>query len=245
MALRLDDTGFGGLMLYQDTEAFCYGIDAVLLADFAAGSARRKGKDCRIMDLGTGNGVIPLILSHKTEAQYIGGVEIQEQSAALAEKSAVYNGLEDRLHFFCSDVRYFKLDTMADCFDVVTCNPPYTAGNCGLQSKNRAKTLARHEVEGSLEDFLALASRLLKDKGDFYMVHRPARLTDVCEICRKYHLEPKELRLVSGKATESPNILLIHCCKNGRTELRIGPQLHIHEEDNSYNPKILAIYEKL
>ena len=120
MTLRLDDTGFGGLMLYQETEAFCYGIDAVLLADFAAETAAKKKTDCRIMDLGTGNGVVPLILSHKTRASYIGGIELQAEAAALAEKSAAYNGLSDRLHFFCGNVRDFDTGTMAESFDAVS-----------------------------------------------------------------------------------------------------------------------------
>lgn len=244
MALRLDDTGFGGLMLYQETDAFCYGIDAVLLAAFAAETAAKKKQDCRIMDLGTGNGVVPLILSHKTQAGYIGGIELQEEAAALAQKSAAYNKLSDRLHFFCSNVRDFDADAMAETFDVVTANPPYTAGRCGMESRNRAKALARHELEGSLEDFVSLAARLLRDKGSFYMVHRPARMADIFTLCRRYRLEPKELRLVSGKPTEPPNILLIHCSKNGKPELRIAPQMYVHEENGTYNDQILKIYEK-
>lgn len=244
MTLRLDDTGFGGLMLYQETEAFCYGIDAVLLADFAAEAAAKKKADCRIMDLGTGNGVVPLILSHKTRASYIGGIELQAEAAALAEKSAAYNGLSDRLHFFCGNVRDFETGTMAESFDVVTSNPPYTAGSCGIESRSRAKALARHELEGSLEDFVSLAARLLRDKGSFCMVHRPARMADIFSVCRKYRLEPKELRLVSGKPMERPNILLIHCCKNGKAEMKIAPQLHVHEEDGGYSRQILKIYEK-
>ena len=244
MALRLDDIGFGNLMLYQETDAFCYGIDAVLLAAFAAETAAKKRADCRIMDLGTGNGVVPLILSHKTEAAYIGGIELQEAAAALAEKSAAYNGLSDRLHFFCSNVRDFDAGAMAETFDVVTANPPYTAGSCGMESQNRAKALARHELAGSLEDFVSLAARLLRDKGSFYMVHRPARMADIFALCRKYRLEPKELRLVSGKPMERPNILLIHCCKNGKPEMRIAPQMHVHEENGDYNREILTIYEK-
>lgn len=196
------------------------------------------------MDLGTGNGVVPLILSHKTQAGYIGGIELQAEAAALAEKSAAYNKLSDRLHFFCSNVRGFDAEKMAETFDVVTSNPPYTAGQCGIESKNRAKALARHELEGSLEDFISLAAWLLRDKGSFFLVHRPARMADIFALCRQYHLEPKELRMVSGKPAEPPNILLLHCVKNGRPEMKTAPQMHVHEENGSYNDEIIKIYEK-
>ncbi len=245
MALRLDDTGFGGLRLYQETEAFRYGIDAVLLAAFAAETSAGKKKDCRIMDLGTGNGIVPLILSHKTRASYIGGIELQAEAAALAERSAAYNGLTGRLHIFCSNVKDFDAGETAETFDLVTSNPPYTAGSCGIESRNRAKALARHELEGSLEDFIALAARLLRDKGSFCMVHRPSRMADVMTVCRKYRLEPKELRLVSGRQGEKPNILLVHCCKNGRAELQVAPQIHVREENGGYSDEILAAYERI
>lgn len=245
MTLRLDDTGFGGLMLYQETDAFCYGIDAVLLAAFAADTAAGKKNDCRIMDLGTGNGIVPLILSHKTRAAYIGGLELQEEAAALARRSAAYNHLSDRLHIICCNVRDFDAGETAGTFDVVTANPPYTAGSCGIESKSRAKALARHELAGSLEDFIALAARLLRDKGSFCMVHRPSRMADIMTLCRKHRLEPKELRLVSGRSGEKPNILLIHCCKNGRAELQVAPQIYVREENGGYSAEILAAYERI
>lgn len=247
MGLRLDETGFGTIEIFQQPEEFCYGVDAVLLADFAAEGARRRKARCRIMDLGTGTGIVPLILSHKTGAEYIGGVEVQDNSFSLAEKNAVHNSLEGRLHFFHSDVLDFGKNVesgLAGTFDVVTSNPPYTAGSRGIESANRAKAIARHETTASLDDFLQTAARLLRDKGDFYMVHRPMRLVDICEGCRKACLEPKELRFVSGKPFEKPNILLVHCVKGGNRELKLLEPLYVHDEEGNYSREILKIYEK-
>lgn len=245
MDLRLDETGFGELKIFQRPEEFCYGVDAVLLADFAASSsAVRKKERCRMIDLGTGTGIIPLILSHKTEAGLICGLEVQQNSYDLAVKNAEYNGLSERLQFFHDDVSRFQHEELEQSFDVVTTNPPYTAGCRGIESKNKAKAIARHETTGSLDDFVRQAAKLLRDKGDFYMVHRPARLADICETCRKYRLEPKEMRFVSGKPGEIPNILLVHCTKNGNKELKILTPLAVHEENGNYSQEILKIYEK-
>lgn len=244
MELRFDETGFGNLGVFQAPEEFCYGVDAVLLADFAAQAARKK-KNCRIMDLGTGTGIVPLILSHKTEAQYIAGLEVQSNSYELAQKNITHNRLEHRVHVFHGDVSSFsERELLAETFDVVTTNPPYFIGGGGLSSKNQAKSIARHETTGSLEDFVSLASSLLKDRGDFYMVHRPSRLVDIFTCCRKYKLEPKELRFVSGKSMEKPNILLVHCVKHGNAELRVLEPLAVHNNDGSYTEEILKIYEK-
>ncbi|MEY8369522.1 tRNA1(Val) (adenine(37)-N6)-methyltransferase [Anaerovoracaceae bacterium 42-11] len=243
MELRLDRTGFGDLEIFQRPEEFCYGVDAVLLADFAAGGAARRKQACRMMDLGTGTGIVPLILSHKTQAAYIAGMEVQEGAWQLAEKNRLHNGLESRLEFFHRDVKDFD-KAQSGTFDVVTTNPPYTEGSCGIESSNRAKAIARHETTASLDDFVRTAAALLKDKGDFYMVHRPGRLVDICESCRKHGLEPKEMRFVSGKPLEKPNIILVHCVKHGNRELRFLHPLYVHNEDGSYSEEVLKIYEK-
>lgn len=244
MTLRFDETGFGNIGIFQEPEAFCYGVDAVLLADFAA-EAVRKRKNCRVMDLGTGTGIVPLILSHKTEAPYIGCLEVQEHSFALVKKNIAYNKLENRIFGFHGDVSCFaEEEKLAGSFDVVTTNPPYFVGGGGLTSQNPAKDIARRETTAKLDDFLRLAAKLLCDKGDFYMVHRPDRLIDIAAGCRKHRLEPKELRFVSGKPMEKPNILLVHCVKYGNPELRVLPPLAVHNEDGSYTDEILNIYEK-
>lgn len=245
MNLRLDETGFGSLKIFQNPQEFCYGVDAVLLAGFAAEGAAKKKHRCRIMDLGTGTGIVPLILSHKTEAALIGGIEVQRNSWQLAVKNAEYNGLSGRLQFYHDDVKNFSHRELTGTIDVVTSNPPYTAGTGGIESSNQAKAIARHETTASLDDFVRTAASLLRDKGDFYMVHRPSRLVDICTSCRAYHLEPKELCFVSGKPLEKPNIILIHCTKNGNPELRILDPLSVHNEDGSYSQQILKLYEKL
>ena len=243
MGLRMDRTGFGELEIFQNPEEFCYGVDAVLLADFAASGAMRRKQACRIMDLGTGTGIVPLILSHKTQAAYIAGMEVQESSWALAEKNRRHNTLEQRLEFFHQDVKNFD-KSQCGTYDVVTTNPPYTQGSCGIESSNRAKAIARHETTASLDDFVKTAAALLKDKGDFYMVHRPGRLVDICESCRRHGLEPKEMRFVSGRPLEKPNIMLVHCIKNGNKELRLLDPMYVHCADGSYSEEILKIYEK-
>lgn len=244
MELRFDETGFGNIGIFQAPEEFCYGVDAVLLADFAAQGINKR-RNCRVMDLGTGTGIVPLILSHKTEAPYIGALEVQDHSFALMEKNIAHNQLGERIEAFHGDVSTFDAEgELAESFDVVTSNPPYFVGGGGIESKNMAKAIARHETTGSLDDFVRTAAKLLKDKGEFFMVHRPSRLVDICETCRKYKLEPKELRFVSGKPMEKPNILLVHCVKHGRAELRVLEPLAVHNEDGSYTLEILKIYEK-
>ena len=244
MQLRLDDTGFGGIEIFQNPQELCYGVDAVLLADFASKPPSAAKEKSRIIDLGTGTGIVPLILSHKTKAGEIMGVEVQEASWKLAERNRVHNGLADRLKFINCDINELKDESLRGSFDIVTSNPPYTAGSCGIESANRAKMIARHETTASLDDFIARAAWLLRDKGDFYMVHRPGRLIDICESCRKHRLEPKELRFVSGKPMEKPNILLVHCVRNGKRQLKILEPLAVRNEDGSYTDEICRIYEK-
>lgn len=244
MELRLDDTGFNGIEIYQNPEEFCYGVDAVLLADFASKPNNAAKESCRIIDLGTGTGIVPLILSHKTKAGTIFGVEVQKNSWELAEKNRIHNGLEDRLTFLHTDLKDLKEESLRGSFDIVTSNPPYTAGNCGIESANRAKMIARHETTADLDAFIAKAAWLLKEKGDFYMVHRPSRLIDICESCRKHKLEPKEMRFVSGKPMEKPNILLVHCVRNGNRQLKILDPLAVRDENGGYTDEIRRIYEK-
>jgi tRNA1Val (adenine37-N6)-methyltransferase len=238
---RIDEIGFGNLRLIQKPEDFCYGIDAVLLATFAE---VRKG--CRAIDLGAGTGVIPLILSHRTEAAGIVGVEIQEEAYERGLRNIALNGLEERVRMIHGDVGQLIEGKMAEkhSFDVVLTNPPYVRGGGGLKNKESARALARHETTAELEDFIGEASLLLKDKGDFYMVHRPSRLADICVLCRRYKLEPKELRLVSPDRDTAPNLLLIHCVKHGRPELRFLAPLYVYNSDGTYTAEILRLYER-
>lgn len=251
--LRLDETGFGKIKILQDPEGFCYGVDAVLLSDFAATSINgRRKKVERIMDLGTGTGIVPLILSHKTAAAVICGIELQKDSFELAERNISINELGSRIRFYNEDVADIAKsgrviiagNDVAETFDAVTTNPPYTISQNGVTSSNESKAIARHETTADLETFVKAAFVLLKDKGDLYMVHRPARLVDICESCRKYHMEPKELCFVSGKPMEKPNIILVHCVKNGNRELKVLEPLNVREKDGDFSAEMLKIYEK-
>ena len=238
---RIDEIGFGSLRLIQKPEDFCYGVDAVLLATFAQ---LRKG--AKIIDMGTGTGIIPLILSHRTDDSALFGIELPQDSYARGLRHIVLHPLEERVTLIHGDVKLVPEEnpSMMRTFDAVFTNPPYVKGGGGLRNRHKAKTIARHETTAGLEDFIRTAELLLKDKGDFYMVHRPNRLVDICTLCRQYKLEPKELRLVCPDKKSAPNILLIHCVKNGRPELKFKNPLYIYKEDGSYTDEIMELYER-
>lgn len=244
--MREDNIGFGGLKLLQEPEEFCYGVDAVILADFAAGVNPKKA-----VDLGTGSGIIPMILSHKTDAEKILGVEVQEASAKRAADSVKLNGLENRISIVGSDIlaeglKEKILEEMGapEGVDLVTSNPPYMPGDASIPGNNIAKTIARRETTAKLEDFVRVAGELLCRRGHFFMVHRPSRMVDICCFMRKYGLEPKELRMVSPRAGAEPNILLIHGIKGAGPELRVLDTLCVHGEGDSYTDEIERIYER-
>lgn len=239
---RIDEIGFGTLRLIQKPEDFCYGIDAVLLATFAD-----VRKNARVIDLGTGTGIIPMILSHRTEAAEIVGVEVQQDSYERGLRNIQTNSLEDRVRLIHGDVKHLIKEKMVSrhSFDAVFTNPPYVKGDGGLKNKEAARTVARHETTAGLSDFIGEASLLLKDRGDFYMVHRPNRLVDISVLCRQHKLEPKELRLVSPNKDSAPNILLIHCVKHGRPDLRFLDPLYVYQRDGSYTEEIMRLYERI
>ncbi len=247
---RIDCIGFGDLRLIQKPEDFCYGVDAVLLSHFAATHGEQENnkriKAMRAIDLGTGTGIVPLILSHKTDLKEIFGLEIQKESFLLALKNSRINGLEDRIKILQGDVSETEKVINADLigtFDIVTANPPYIMNNSAIKNENMAKRLARHETSGLVDDFIGAAARLLKSKGDFYMVHRPSRLIDICVSCRANKLEPKGIRFVSSRQGEIPNILLLHCVKHGNPELKFMKNLNIYE-GTEYSKEIKEIYER-
>jgi tRNA1Val (adenine37-N6)-methyltransferase len=238
---RIDEIGFGNLRLIQKPEDFCYGVDAVLLATFA-----EIGKNAKVIDLGTGTGIIPMILSHRTQASEIIGVEIQANSYERAARNVILNELSGRVRMIHSDVKNLINSKLADrnVFDAVLSNPPYVKGDGGLKNRKGAKAIARHETTASLSDFISEAASLLRDRGDFYMVHRPSRLVDISVLCRQHMLEPKRLRFVSPNRDSAPNILLIHCVKHGRPQLNILDPLYIYREDGSYTDEIMKLYER-
>lgn len=245
---RLDEIGFGNLKLIQKPEEFCYGVDAVILADFASKSVQKnKYKFTKAIDLGTGTGIIPLILSHKTSMKEIYAVEIQKDSFDRACRSIELNKLKDIISIINEDVSNIeKNDTfLKGSFDLVTSNPPYMTGGCGMINENNAKTIARHETTANLDTFIKISASLLRDKGELFMVHRPSRLVDICESCRKYNIEPKELRFVSPNKNSKPNILLVRCVKFGKPELKMLEPLYVYDDiKNHYTDEIMKIYER-
>ena len=236
--LRTDDIGFGGLKLMQDPDAFCYGTDAVILA----GKAAEKAKDTsKIMDMCTGNGIIPLILSHKTDCQDIVGVELQESAYELACKNARLNSLTDRISFMNCDVLDLP-DELNDSFTVVTINPPYTEKGRGLTGEESPKSIARHETTAGLEDFIRKASEVLKERGELFMIHRPQRLADLITSSRKYGLEPKTMQLICPHRGEKPNMVILHCVKGAGKQLDIESELFVRDDEENYSEKILKLY---
>jgi tRNA1Val (adenine37-N6)-methyltransferase len=243
-AERTDCIGFGDLRLIQRPEDFCYGVDAVILADFASAAIKSP---VSIMDLGTGNGIIPLILSHKTVAKEIFGLEVQKEAYETACKNISENGLDDRITIILGDVVEIGLNLHPELLgkmDVVVSNPPYMANQSALTNHNPAKTIARHETSANLNEFLNASVRLLKNKGHLFMVHRPNRMVDLFCQARAVGLEPKELRLVCPREGESPNIMLVHFLKSGGKELKILPTLNVYQSSGKYTDEILSIYEK-
>ena len=202
---RIDATGFGTVKIIQDPEEFCYGVDAVVLSDFAAKRAKTIRKETRIIDLGTGSGIIPLILSHKTTAETIKGVEIQEASWDRAVRSAELNELTHKLEFINCDIHdLLRLrPELRGSFDIVTCNPPYKADNAGFQSAITAQRIARHEIMCNIDDVCRAAERLLKFGGRLCVCNRPERLSDVIFAMKNHNIEPKRLRFVSKNPDEA------------------------------------------
>ena len=240
---RIEDIGFGGLKLIQSEDGFRFGVDAVLLAEFASRICPGAGS---IVDLGTGNGVIPLIMSHWiTEGTFM-GLDIQPDAIDLARRSCALNGLEGRICFRECDVAELagELSQMRGTADAVVSNPPYVARGAGLVNGEDARFLSRQETTAGIEEFASAAAFLLKDRGDFFLVHRPSRLVDIFFYCRKYGLEPKDIQFVSPKRGADPNIVLLHCVKGGGKELSFHPELFVYDSEGNYTPEILKIYEK-
>jgi tRNA1Val (adenine37-N6)-methyltransferase len=249
---RIDRIGFGNLSIIQLPKDFCYGIDAVILGDFAAKlvlgkGLKQKSQVKRLMDLGTGTGIIPLILSHKTEIPEIYGLEVQEDSVDRGQRTMELNCLDDRVKILRGDVSNFlntDIKGMKGTFDMVVSNPPYVAFASGIKNANAPKHIARQETTASLDDFVKAGAELLRDKGHFLMVHRPSRLAELVFSMKTQGIEPKTLRFVSPMEDKPPNILLIHGIKNGGSELEVMSPLIVYQSGSVYSEEIQNIYER-
>ncbi len=221
---RLDDLQRNDLRIIQDPARFCFGMDAVLLSGFA--SAPEGG---RCLDLGTGTGIIPLLMSAKTKAAFLGGLEIQPESADMAARSVALNGLEERIRITVGDIKEAGSLFDAASFDVITCNPPYMIAQHGLQNPESPKAIARHEILCSFEDVARESAKLLKQNGKLYIVHRPFRLAELIRTLQDHKLEPKRMTLVYPFVDHEPSMVLLEAVKGGRSRLNIEKPLIIYK----------------
>lgn len=233
---RVDDLQ-NGYYVIQNPEKFCFGMDAVLLSGFAK---IKKGQ--RVLDMGTGTGIIPVLLRAKTPGEHFTGLEIQEECAEMARRSVTYNNLEQDIDIVCGDIKEAAEIFGAASFHAVTCNPPYMIGQHGLQNPYMPKAIARHEILCTLEDVVSQASRVLKDRGHFYMVHRPFRLAEIFQVLTKYKLEPKRMQLVYPFVDREPNMVLIEALKGGNSRITVERPLIVYEKPGVYTEEILKIY---
>ncbi len=234
---RIDDLQCSGYGIIQEKTKFCFGMDAVLLSNFA--TVKPGG---RAIDLGTGTGVIPILLEAKTEGKEFIGLEIQEESADMARRSVAMNHLEEKVHIELGDIKDASKIFGASSFEVVTSNPPYMTNQHGLPNKDEALYIARHEVLCTLEDVIREASRLLKPGGHFYMVHRPFRMAEIFAKMVSYRLEPKRMRLVYPYVDKEPNMVLIEGTKGGKPRLKVEKPLIVYESPKVYTQEILDLY---
>ena len=237
---RIDDLEFEDLKIIQNTKGFCFGIDSVLLSDFA----KNIKKNSTIVDLGTGTGIISILLSKKTEAKKIYGIELQEEVCDMASRSVLLNNLQDKIEIINKNIKNISDTLGINVCDVVVTNPPYKKYGTGLLNENDSKIISRHEKECTLEDVIKQSFKILKDKGLFFMVHRPDRLVDIIYLMRKYKIEPKEIRIVYSNIKSKAVLVLIKGIKNAGEELKVLSPLYIYNEDGTYTDEVLKIYNK-
>ncbi|MCF2643215.1 MAG: tRNA1(Val) (adenine(37)-N6)-methyltransferase [Roseburia sp.] len=234
---RFDDLNRNGYSIIQNPQKFCFGMDAVLLSGFC----EVKEKE-RVLDLGTGTGIIPILLEAKTKGKEFIGLEIQEESADMARRSVSYNHLEERVSIVTGDIKEASKIFGGSSFDVITTNPPYMIGQHGLKNASEAKTIARHEVLCTLDDIMRESAKLLKPKGRFYMVHRPFRLAEIMVTMKKYNIEPKRMQLVYPFVDKEPNMVLIEGLRDGNPRMTVEKPLIVYKEQNIYTDEIISIY---
>lgn len=236
---RIDDLEINGFRIIQNPFCFCFGMDAVLLANFANISPKAD-----VLDLGTGTGIVPLLLAAKSKGHSWTGLEIQSEMVDMAERSVKLNSVEDKCHIVEGDLRDIRELFKPGQFGAVTSNPPYMKESSGLKNTKDTVVIARHEVCATLEDVVQAASYLLKTSGTFTMVHRPTRLPEIMELMVKYRLEPKRMQLVQPRADKEANLVLIEAVKEAGRECRLLPTLNVYDEDGNYTEELLKYYGK-
>lgn len=234
---RLDELHRNGYFIIQNPQKFCFGMDAVLLSGFVQVKPREI-----VLDLGTGTGIIPILLEAKTPGAHFTGLEIQPESADMAKRSVCYNQLETKINIEIGDIKDASAIFGASSFDVITTNPPYMTGNHGLTNQNQAIAIARHEILCSLEDIIRESARILKPQGRFYMVHRPFRLAEIMVLMHQYGLEPKRMQLVYPFADKEPNMVLIEGLRGGNPRITVEKPLIVYKQPGVYTDEIYDIY---
>lgn len=221
---RLDDLQLNGLELIQSPDRFCFGVDAVLLSDFV-----KVKENETVLDMGTGTGIIPILLTAKTKGKHFTGLEIQKESAQMARRSVAHNHLEDKIDIVTGDIKEAAQIFKPAFFDVITVNPPYMVYQHGLQNPKDAMAIARHEILCSLDDILRESMKLMQDKGRFYMIHRPFRLTEIMIKMNQYKIEPKRLQFVHPYVHKEPTMVLIEGVRGAKSRVRIEPPLIMYK----------------
>lgn len=235
---RIDDLQYKGLKIIQNKDGFCFGVDSVLLSDFA----KTLKQNSTVVDIGTGTGIIGLLLCKKTNLKKIYGVEIQKEVAQMAKRSIELNNLQDKFDIINSDINDIFNFLEPNTIDCIVTNPPYKKVDTGVKNEDEKQMISRHEVKCTLEDIIEKSSKLLKDRGEFYMVHRAERMVDIMCILRKYRLEPKNIRFVHPKQNEKPNLILVKAIKYANEFLKIDKPLVIYDENGNYTDEINKIY---
>lgn len=233
----LDDLELKGIMVIQKKNAFRFGVDAVLLANYA-----KVSKGMKVIDFCTGTGIVPFILAGKTEASNITGIEIQADMVEMAKRTIKYNKMEDRVNIYAEDLKNISFIKNLPKVDVVTVNPPYKLAHSGIVNENNAEAIARHEICCTLEDVIISSKYVLKDNGRMFMIHRPERLADIFCAMRKHRIEPKSVKMVYPSLGKAPNIVLVEGQKYGGSFLKWEPSLYVHEQNGDFSDEINKIY---
>lgn len=237
---RIDELELNNLKIIQKNNGFCFGIDSVLLSDFA----RKIKNNSKVLDLGTGTGILGILLCAKTNLKQITGIEIQKDIADMATRSIQLNNLQGKFDILNCNIKDIDKLLKIDSYDAIVTNPPYKKPNSGKINENKTKLISRHEIEANLDDFIRISFKMLKDKGTLYMVHRAERIVDILSTMRKYKMEPKRIRFVYSNKNSESKLVLLEATKNAKPFVKIERPLYVYNENGDYTQELLQIYNK-